>query len=194
MTKENKKITAIIILLSVSLYTSCTHSKQSDSSTLIRSEYCLKEESIQAHLPNEENRRDSIHIEHNNGDEAEDYCFIGSIHNGCDSLQFVIHNYYFNIATSQRCNNKLLVFMNKEYCGYYYIGDSGIRFYVKDNNLWCAVNNTATCLKTVYENKFKLTDWFIYYKRGDSPIGDSVYFTKYNSDSLKDSMQTVYMF
>ena len=84
--------------------------------------------------------------------------------------------------------------MNKEYCGYYYIGDSGIRFYVKDNNLWCAVNNTATCLKTVYENKFKLTDWFIFYKRGDSPIGDSVYFTKHNSDSLEDSMQTVYMF
>ena len=194
MKNENKIITAIIILLSVSLNTTCTHSKQIDSSTLIRSENCSKDESVLTHPKNKENRCDSIHIEYNNGDEYEDYFFIGSIHNVCDSLQFVLYNYCFNIATSQRCNNKLLVFMNKEYYGYYYIGNDEIMFFVKDNNLWCAINNTATSLKTVFGNKFKLTDWFIYYKRGDSPIGDSVYFTKHNSDSQEYSMTTIYMF
>jgi len=130
----------------------------------------------------------------NNSDEAEEYYLIGSIHDDYDSLQFVLYNYYFNNVNSQRCNNKLLVFINKEYYGYYYIGNGEIRFFIKDNELWCAINNTTTCLITIFQNKLNLSDLFIYYNRGDFPTGDSIYFTKYNPNSCEESTPIRYMF
>lgn len=194
MTEKNRILKAIILLLLAIICTSCVHFKRNGLSALITSEYCLYKELVQTYLIVEENISDAIRITNNNSDEAEEYYLIGSIHNDYDSLQFVLYNYYFNNVNSQRCNNKLLVFINKEYYGYYYIGNGEIRFFIKDNELWCAINNTTTCLITIYQNKLNLSDLFIYYNRGDFPTGDSIYFTKYNPNCCEESTPIRYMF
>lgn len=181
----------IIFLLLTSLYVSCSMDIQKcQNSDLLKTNNSdgNQKGSTFYSLSNDVCNR----MENNttNMDDMKKYTLIGSTDNNGDTIHYVLFSYFFNVKESKRCNNKLLIYLNKLLYGYYYLGDEGLDFCINNNVLFGYYRSNPSVKTALSFCLSSPTDWFVQYDNNGVPKGDLLVFKRIddNDTSLELSL------
>lgn len=170
------------MILGFSLMASCSSLGPSEGigvKASIKSKYVFTDKNIEIIPHSDTCFKDYIYTIYDNFDIAK-YKFIGEINRNGDTIQLVMQSFYFNIAESQRCSSKMLIYQNKVLLGYYLFPCEEFDFCVIDNNIKCSLTSNPKCITFLDFDPSNPHDWYIRYTEEN---GDLVSFEKYDFGS-----------